>query len=572
MSSEPIEVPPAAATMTTSSGEAAAAPSTDPSLRSCFICLQNAGETPNTVWVNACPCTLEAHEDCMLRWIAEHERESTKPLRCPACKGKIKTVEPRDRFIGIRDHLHKMYSRMTPAILLGILTGCSMAGSSYYGMLSICVFAGPGPAMGWLGLGKALADRRLNPGVPWYRWRAGWDFCFRFWLLHFIAPALLIQKALPPQLIDFMTVPASVFVSPFLLGYGVSLVLRDDMPQWPPSPAWVMTVLPWVSFSYNRIYHDLFGAYERRLNQALRGRSLPNEELPAAEGGRQQVDVAPDNGGDGGGAAAAAAAAAEAEDEGYFAQALRVGNAVLNMIGDDNNDEEVVAEIELHIGPGEDEQAAIQELQEELNEIAGGDGDGLVVIQEEPAAEAEQQDQQPVREANGGDENDAADPPPPIRLEPRAGNDQQAANNNNDGHGAPAADNNNNRNNNNNNDNQAPEEPIREARGTSTTLTDLVNGVVSALTFPLVCWGAGVVLNYTLPSPWVTRTYTRPATGLLQEQWGRSLVGGALYIVARDMVNLYTKHRRVQVRKHRRVRNVPRRKPRQVSRQGSSAE
>lgn len=61
----------------------------------------------------------------MLRWISEHERESTKTLRCPACKGKIQTTEPKDRFVGLRDRLHKMYSRITPAILLGVVTGCS---------------------------------------------------------------------------------------------------------------------------------------------------------------------------------------------------------------------------------------------------------------------------------------------------------------------------------------------------------------------------------------------------------------------------------------------------------------
>lgn len=313
------------------------------------------------------------------------------------------------------------------------------------------------------------------------------------------------------------------------------------MPQWPPSPAWVMTVLPWVSFSYNRIYHDLFGAYERRLNKALRGRGLPNEELAAAEGngngGNQHIDVAAEN-----------AAAIQEEDEGYFAQALRVGNAVLNMIGDDNNDEEVVAEIELHIGPGEDEQAVVEELQHELNEMVGSDSDGVVVV-EEIAAEGEQQ---PAAGRANDDDDAAAEPPPAIRLGPREGNPQAPANNNNN--------------------NQAPEEPIREARGTSTTIIDLVNGVVSALTFPLVCWGAGEVLRYTLPTPWVTRPpYGRAATGLLQEQWGRSLVGGAMFIVARDMVNLYTKHRRVEVRKHRRVRNVPRRNSKQaVSRMGAS--
>lgn len=98
---------------------------TDTSLRSCFICLQTPSETPNAAWVNACPCSLEAHEDCMLRWISEHERESSKTLRCPACKGKIQTTEPKDSFVGLRDRLHKMYSRITPAILLGVVTGCS---------------------------------------------------------------------------------------------------------------------------------------------------------------------------------------------------------------------------------------------------------------------------------------------------------------------------------------------------------------------------------------------------------------------------------------------------------------
>lgn len=111
---------------------------TDPNLRSCFICLQTPAETPNAVWVNACPCSLEAHEDCMLRWISEHERESTKTLRCPACKGKIQTTEPKDRFVGLRDRLHKVYSRVTPAILLGIVTGCSSKSYTQH-------FSGPNP-------------------------------------------------------------------------------------------------------------------------------------------------------------------------------------------------------------------------------------------------------------------------------------------------------------------------------------------------------------------------------------------------------------------------------------------
>lgn len=304
------------------------------------------------------------------------------------------------------------------------------------------------------------------------------------------------------------------------------------MPTWPPSPAWVMTMLPWVSFSYNRIYHDLFGAYERRLNIALRGRGPPTEDVLAVEGGNneggQQVDVVADNG-----------AAEQEDEEGYLAQAMRVGNAVLNMLGDDNNDEEVVAEIELQIGRADDEQAAIEELHEEFDEVASADGDdGPVVLEEGQNEEAREQ----ANQQNGENAGDAAAPAPVIHLEAQADNQPAAA-------AAP-----------NNGNNMAPEEPIREARGTSTTLTDLVNGVVSALSIPIVCWGAGEVLRVTLPPSWVMRPSARAATGLLQEQWGRSLVGGAVFIVARDMVNLYTKHRRVEVRKHRKVRNVPRRK------------
>lgn len=305
-----------------------------------------------------------------------------------------------------------------------------------------------------------------------------------------------------------------------------------------------MTVLPWVSFSYNRIYYDLFAAYERRLNKALRGRGVPNEELPAAEGNNgagQQIDGPADDD-----------VAVRDEDEGYLAQALRVGNAVLNMIGDDNNDEGIVAEIELEIGPDEDEEAAVQQLQEELNDLVGSDSDqGIVVVEEqEQGPERPEAGAQPAVDP-AEDSDDAAAPPPAIRLEPRAPANQPAPAPEVQPAPVDGA---------NNNNNQAPEEPIREARGTSTTLTDLVNGVVSALTFPLVCWASGEVLRHTLPSNWVTRQHPRMVTGLLQEQWGRSLVGGAVFIVARDMVNLYTKHRRVEVRKHRRVRNVPRRK------------
>lgn len=267
-----------------------------------------------------------------------------------------------------------------------------------------------------------------------------------------------------------------------------------------------MTMLPWVTMSYNHLYRDLFGAYEARLNNALRGRPQPTEQ-PAV-----QIDAAAENGGDAPAAQQEQRQQQQQEEEGgYMVQILRVGNAMLNMLLGDNGEEIVaVAEIELEIGPEEDEQAVLEELQEELGDIAGHDNH------------------------NDNDDADAAPPAPQADQVLNVDDPNNVL---------------------------APEELIREARATSTTLADLVNGVVSALTFPIVCWGAGEVLRHALPTAWVTRPPSdRAATGLLQEQWGRSLVGGAVFIVARDMLNLYTKHRRVEVRKQRKIRNVPRRR------------
>lgn len=148
----------------------------------------------------------------MLSWVAEHERENTKALRCPACKGKIKMTEPTDHLVELRDRLHKVYGRVTPAILLGIITGSSVAGSSCLGLISLCVFAGPGPAISWLRAGTAatMADQRLDFEVP-----LNFRVIMRFLVLNFIAPALLIHKALSHHLTDFVTLPASVMVSSF---------------------------------------------------------------------------------------------------------------------------------------------------------------------------------------------------------------------------------------------------------------------------------------------------------------------------------------------------------------------
>ncbi|SPQ23912.1 e19e0c80-968f-4d25-ba82-e30450deb32e [Thermothielavioides terrestris] len=112
----------------------------------CFICLQNDTDTPNATWVNPCPCSLEAHEECMLDWVADMETSqgrSKNGLRCPACKAPIRIQEPYDLFIALRDGLTRRYSRLSPYILLVLVSSGGVAGASWYGWGAAAIFAGP---------------------------------------------------------------------------------------------------------------------------------------------------------------------------------------------------------------------------------------------------------------------------------------------------------------------------------------------------------------------------------------------------------------------------------------------
>jgi hypothetical protein len=112
-------------------------------------------------------------------------------------------------------------------------------------------------------------------------------------------------------------------------------------------------------------------------------------------------------------------------------------------------------------------------------------------------------------------------------------------------------------------------EPDRQGNGgLRGTLRELSSHVVTALLYPGIAWGMGELLRLTLPRSWTTLaklnsgslwprvSYVR--TGLLQEQWGRSLVGGCVFTVLRDAFRLYVKYRGAATKPLRRIKNVER--------------
>lgn len=90
-----------------------------------------------------------------------------------------------------------------------------------------------------------------------------------------------------------------------------------------------------------------------------------------------------------------------------------------------------------------------------------------------------------------------------------------------------------------------PRQVLRQSMDT----TRLASTVIGALLFPGISSFMGDVLKHVLPSRIVSRSSATPgnfASGLLQEKWGRSIVGGCLFVVLKDALVLYCKWRKAK--------------------------
>lgn len=124
-----------------------------------------------------------------------------------------------------------------------------------------------------------------------------------------------------------------------------------------------------------------------------------------------------------------------------------------------------------------------------------------------------------------------------------------------------------------------PQPRVRE-RGINFTTSNLADTILGALVFPSIAAAMGELLNFALPRSWVTPPSgsiatswlggwittggrlgggSRP-TGFLQTRWGRSLVGGCMFVGLKDMVLLYVRWKMAQSHRKRRILDSPDRK------------
>lgn len=103
--------------------------------------------------------------------------------------------------------------------------------------------------------------------------------------------------------------------------------------------------------------------------------------------------------------------------------------------------------------------------------------------------------------------------------------------------------------------------PAHFQRHINIDLSAIASAIIGGLLFPTIATGMGFALHTLLPSRLTAppRTYwhgTARQTGLLQSRWGRSLVGGLLFVVLKDALVFWTSWGRKEGHRRRRVLNL----------------
>lgn len=479
------------------------APEDDPSVKKCWICFFDSTEdTPeSSPWRDPCPCALVAHEECLLDWIADTEapkntgRGSLVPpqILCPQCKAEIKLARPRDYVVDIVRAFDRLTARMVmPGGVVVLSVDLLYKISFAHGVHSIYRI-----------FGSADADRILLPVM-----------------LNWARPP--IDFDLPVQHIrDKMLASLAHYVHHWRLYLGLPLItpmLLLSRTNWGFSEP-IMTVLPTLFFALQPSWpeegFDLVlwppsaSMAFALLPYARRAYNLYYERVWGAKERRWMKEIQP-NHGQGQNDAAGDADQAQPVDE----------------VVDENND---IFEVRIDGGIWEDWEEGAPQQQ-------GHPDNG-------PAAAAQAADEVQHEGERAAQEGDQAAPAPNI-PDNRANQRAQV-------NGEPG--------------NQQQRQVLQADRRLSFSPAAVAENVLGALAFTTIAELSGEVLKLALPESWTSlpaaaasaaggRAGVRfGARGILQEKWGRSLIGGCLFVVLKDALMLYVRWKMAQTHRNRRV-------------------
>lgn len=476
--------------------------------RKCWICFQDEiDDGPNaSPWRSPCPCALTAHEQCLLDWIAD--MEAPGPSRSTAAPKTIKCPQCKSEI-----HLSRPKSLIVKAasnvekaagrlVVPGALTGLA------YCLYIVCSHHGAYTIR--MIFGPDDARRILSPTQ---------NLSFIEQYLNLYGPSLArpwfsqwrglrLEVGLP-------LIPAALIASRTNFADAVLPVLpivffatHPEAPSelangvWPPSAALTLVMLPYLRGIYDEYMERVWGDRERAWMKEIRPR-LGHEDSDASDAG---------------------------DDE------QRADN--------DERDDIVELEVDIQIADDDDDD---EDAEEQNGEAAEGPPP-IGRAGEAPRLNDPPQDQQPDRRDREGAHR-AAEQRVAEQVEQVVR--QEAAN---------ARRGNRPRNNNNRADRYNVDWVVSTSR-----MAELMMG---ALAFPSVCAAVGEGLRAVLPASWTVplkgSTGRDVPTGLLQTRWGRSIIGGCLFVVLKDALRIYCRWKMAQAFRHRRVQDYDKKKGRVV--------
>ncbi|KAH7401665.1 hypothetical protein BKA66DRAFT_451186 [Pyrenochaeta sp. MPI-SDFR-AT-0127] len=466
--------------------------------RKCWICFNDETEDDETTseWRSPCACSLVAHEKCLLDWIADMEAPSSR-RRAGTRAGKILCPQCKSEIVIQRPKSFVVEGVRTIERLTGtlLLPGFALVtGTALYSTLTL---AGTHTIYQIFGTEDALQIlgplyETPNPRVASLAMRT-FEHLRQHWRLDLGLPLI------PTVLVASRTTFADSFL-PFLpLIFFVSSGQPGDemlQLQWPPSAAFTFAALPYLRGFYNAYYDRVWLPREQKWLKEIQPRA---GEDTAAEA---QIHVDDDHvHGDEGAEDIVDGVEIEVDFD-IFADWNNGGEA-------DNHDGHENPPVPIARGPARPLDAppldddAIPELVN-VNDIA----------------------------------HDAA-PAPNIPAQPAAPRRQR----------------------------------VRRERNIAFSTTSLADTILGALIFPSLAAAMGELLRHTLPASWVTPPAGSPATswlggwvntggkvggvnkptGFLQTRWGRSILGGCLFVGLKDAVLLYVRWKMAQNHRRRKI-------------------
>ena len=526
-------------------------------MKKCWICFSD--ETEDTIetsaWRSPCPCALVAHEDCLLDWIADMESPSSQKrtigapqLQCPQCKSEIHLARPRDVLVDAVRTTERLSAKLVTPAALTVALSTVVQACTLHGVHSIFMIFGQED--GW---------RILEPLLGPERWSKPWDpralvvDALRHWRLNLglplITPMLVLSRThfadsvLPVLPIIFFATQADSD-QPLSLGH------------WPPSASMTIAVLPYLRGLYNAYYQRVWAAHEKRWLKDIQPR-----QSQAAGTNEDGDNAARDEAGDEGDAVAE-------DEQGIFE--LRMDANIWDWEGADVEEQNLPMQ---ERGRAQQERDGAEEEAEVIRQdmFANGAVPGLAEGGEQEGDErgVGAEEQAPALQAPPLADNEpgVAEAPDVLRQlaqpeEPRQQQQEQAR---------PQP--------------QPQPQPQPADRRISFTTTGLAQKVLGAILFPTIASLTGEALRLILPLSWTTAAIASRSssssfwrfgtggsglrsrtTGLLQERWGRSVVGGCLFVVVKDAVMLYVRWKMAQQHRRRRVLDYDRSKGRVVGR------